>query len=184
MTVNSLREQALLRGVPHTTTDALKTFAKGLNQAHKAARGSESVGLTTATVVQIMPELRQDGMREVAWTSIGDSRLYYYDAQNGTITLVTRDEGEGNMITNAIGSKGGGMKQYGVFAGRPGDKLVLVSDGITGDYEHDAMEPGDMASILWNYQDSRQAATLLTQMARKIDDRSALVIEIPYDTRR
>lgn len=177
--VKFLRERVLKDRRPATVQDAAWNLQRDLYEAHIRAVRDPEVGLTTATVLQMMPELRQDGRREVAWASVGDSRLYYYDAAAGTVAQLSQDEGEANILYSAIGGKNASINQYGCFAGKPGDKLIVVSDGITGDCGEEIMHPGEIAEIIYNSAGPEDAARLLMRRARKIDDRTAVVVEIP-----
>jgi serine/threonine protein phosphatase PrpC len=66
-------------------------------------------------------------------------------------------------------------EQLGALALSPGDKLVLVTDGITGDFPPDILDPTEISSALAS-ADPQAAAEALIRIARKHDDRTALVI--------
>ena len=52
---------------------------------------------------------------------------------------------------------------------------MLCSDGITGDYGDDLMSDAEMASIVRGARTPDDAAKNLVALARKKDDRTALV---------
>jgi serine/threonine protein phosphatase PrpC len=131
----------------------------------------QQLGCTTATLVWIVGS-------QAHWTSIGDSRLYH--AGPGGLRQVSRDQGEGNLVENVIGVAPSPpylslTEQLGALALSPGDKLVLVTDGITGDFPPDILDPTEISSALAS-ADPQAAAEALIRIARKHDDRTALVI--------
>lgn len=145
--------------------NSLNVASEDINQ--KYAGG----GNTTATLCRIV---EHDGRKSVVWASVGDSRLYLL--RDGVMSMITRDEGEGRQITNAIGI--GEVKQSGSFEVQSGDRLVLVTDGVTGDYGTDIMDEQELARIVSTHDDPKEAAQALVEQARKRDDRTALVIEL------
>lgn len=104
----------------------------------------------------------------------------------------------GTIIYNGLGTD---KKGASVFRGlnerhrvqvRPGDVLVLTSDGITGDNEDQRLVGGDNLAVISaiamaNDKTPREKAMLLIEAATKVDDRTAMVIEIQdqhqHDTR-
>ena len=69
-----------------------------------------------------------------------------------------------------------GVKQFGEVKLKRGDKIVLCSDGITGDKGSDLMSNDEVASIVSRSANSEDASRNLVAGARKVDDRTALVI--------
>lgn len=129
-------------------------------------------GYTTATMGKIVG--KEDGIY-LDYLSIGDSRLYIIH-EDGTGELITQDEGFENQITNAISQDYGKVKQYGEYKLKRGDKIMMCSDGITGDKGSDLMSVEEVATIVKNSRSSEDASRNLVANARKRDDRTALVI--------
>ncbi len=129
-------------------------------------------GYTTATIGKIVG--KEDGIY-LAYLSIGDSRLYIIH-EDGTGELITQDEGFEHQITNAISQDYGEVKQYGEYKLKRGDKIMMCSDGITGDRGADLMSVEEVCRIVKNSRDSEDASRNLVASARKRDDRTALVI--------
>lgn len=132
---------------------------------------------TTACIAQLTE--RFDGTPVVAWASVGDSRLYL--VRDKGLHQISDDEAQsGNIITNWLGRHENEFKvrRHGEEACYPGDRWVLVTDGVTGDWESDALADEDFvrAAMSANVED---AAWKLTRIAKKQDDRTAVVIEIP-----
>lgn len=143
-----------------------------LNEASRAVQGR---GYTTGTLAQIV----KDGPdKKLLWASVGDSRCYVVHP-DGQADLLTADEGFENKITNALGyDKDEVCRQTGEYPLSPGDKIVLCSDGVTGDKGDELMEDWEMGQKVKNVGDVRFAAQALVSTARKMDDRTAVVVEV------
>ena len=129
-------------------------------------------GFTTAVVSKLVE--KPDGIY-LAYVSIGDSRLYIIH-EDGTGEQITEDEGTGHEITNAMSASTGNIQQFGEYRLKRGDKIMMCSDGITGDTESDSMSVETVSRIVKNSRDSQDASRNLVANARKKDDRTALVI--------
>jgi serine/threonine protein phosphatase PrpC len=131
-------------------------------------------GMTTAVVTKLLR--KADGVY-AAYVSLGDSRFYVVH-NDGTADLITQDEGIENQIWNCLSSGRGyaGVNQFGEVKLKRGDKIVLCSDGITGDKGSDLMSNDEVASIVSRSANSEDASRNLVAGARKVDDRTALVI--------
>ncbi|HUY09197.1 MAG TPA: protein phosphatase 2C domain-containing protein [Candidatus Dormibacteraeota bacterium] len=133
----------------------------------------QALGCTTAVVAWVLGA-------QLLYVSVGDSRLYHQPAGGSTLTQITVDEGEGNILFNALGEgpdrQGLSVApQQGTLRLSSGDKLLLVTDGITGDFVPDLLTEQDLAAAIAG-DDPQGAAEKLVEIARKRDDRTALVI--------
>ena len=156
------------REQPPAPLDAL---VRGCEEADRAI-GATVTGATTATVAWIV-EL------QLHYVSVGDSRLYRQPI-GGPLVQVTRDEGQGNVLDNYLGHgrpwpDTSVVRQRGTLPAEPGDRVLLVTDGVTGDFAPDLLTPEDLAAALTG-PDPQAAAEALVRVARKVDDRTALVI--------
>ena len=59
-----------------------------------------------------------------------------------------------------------------------GDRIVFCSDGITGDYEPDLISNDEVASVVERAKTAEQAARDLIAISTKIDDSTAMVVEV------
>jgi serine/threonine protein phosphatase PrpC len=133
------------------------------------------LGATTAAVAWIVDE-------QLHYVSIGDSRIYLSTA--GRLRQITQDQGEGNLVENVLGeSPPPGYQsltqQNGTLAVMPGDKLILVTDGITGDFWPDLLSLREIAAAVAE-DEPHAAAHNLIQAARKRDDRTAVVVFLDH----
>ncbi len=132
------------------------------------------VGFTTATVARVV---ESQGKQVVAWASIGDSRLYHI--HGGRAEQVTVDEGEGRFLARCLGNvrpQDRDVQQTGCIVLRPGEKVVLVTDGITGDYGSDLMTEGELYDIVRSDLSAQHVAGELVKRSRKNDDGTAVVV--------
>ncbi|HEY6537564.1 MAG TPA: protein phosphatase 2C domain-containing protein [Candidatus Dormibacteraeota bacterium] len=153
-------------------TDPMAALMTGCARAEGLIR-ERQLGATTATVAWV----RDD---RLWFISVGDSRLYLQPDAISRLSQVTTDEGEGPILFNVLGEerpRPGStiVRQHGQLPIRSGAKLVLVTDGVTGDYPPDLLTVADVASGL-RFEVPQRAAESLVAMARKHDDRTALVV--------
>lgn len=150
----------------------LEALVEGCERAD-AKIAQRELGATTATLAWIVGS-------DLHYVSVGDSRLYRQSPHDLAPVQATVDEGEGNILFNALGlgTTRGGAKvapQRGHLRLAQGDQLLLVTDGITGDFAPDLLTEVELGlAILMD--DPQLAAERLVGIARKRDDRTALVV--------
>lgn len=160
--------------IPRRCRAAGKPSVEALAAACEAADlgiRRRGLGCSTATVVWL-------GGASAHWVSIGDSRLYLLREEE--LRQVSRDQGEGNIVDNVLGmpwSRAALTAQRGTVELRPGDRLALVSDGVTGDYPPDILSAGELRTAM-GAPAPQAAADALLRVARKHDDRTAVVLDV------
>lgn len=143
-----------------------------MDQAHRTMYTEVGKAGTTATAVRMVKE---GGSHHIVWASVGDSRLYLY--RDGELQLLTEDEStDGNALYNCLGVGRGEINQVGDIRLKPKDRLMLCSDGITGDYEQDLLKDREIIAAL-SKPTPRDSAVQLIQNSRKQDDKSVIVID-------
>ncbi len=151
------------------------SLASVLNNADEQVSATCASSYTTGVLARVS---KRNGYDILSYASVGDSRIYIVD-KKGKARMVTDDEGEGRYLANAIGHKRYEdepcCQQFGDVYLNPGDRVVLCSDGITGDYGDDLMSEEELGKIVYNSKDANDAARNLTCAARKHDDRSVIV---------
>lgn len=160
----------------HTSEEALDWLVGVMDQSAKNISESYYGGSTAATLVRLVDG--PDGKKMACWVSVADTRLYV--VRDGDIRQITTDEGFGNVVDNAIGRKFNGVRSdnKGIFEVEPGDRLILLTDGVTGDYEPDLRTPEEIGGAV-SGRTPQEAADKLLEIATKNDDRAALVVDIP-----
>ncbi|MBR3329347.1 protein serine/threonine phosphatase 2C family protein [Candidatus Saccharibacteria bacterium] len=140
-----------------------------LEQANDAVVNDPVAGHSTAVLAKVVEH--KDG-RYLSYASVGDSRIYIV-SRDGKVRQITKDEGEGNRIWNSLGTDENGIvKQYGDIKLGSGDRIMMCSDGITGDYGTDLMSNEEIANIMCSAKNPGEAAERLMVAARKKDDRT------------
>lgn len=123
---------------------------------------------TTATMVCV------DSAYNLHYVHCGDSRLYV--TKGSRVKQITADEGVENILYNYIGLNGKGVSQLGTIGRNDWDKLLLCSDGITGDRFPDLLEDTLIEDILKASQMPDDAVDLAIKVSTKKDDKSIVVV--------
>ena len=149
---------------------------EAMEKSHKAITDKfkePPYGATTATVAKFVKE---NDITYLVWASVGDSRLYLRDPA-GNLNQITEDEGEGRFLSNVLGDDDyfDGVLQHGTIQIDNGSDILLVTDGITGDYDEDILSPEEILSAL-NTSSAQAAAQQLLYISRKRDDKTVIVI--------
>lgn len=136
----------------------------------------EQPSQTTATVFKVEPTLLG---ANVLWASVGDTQLLRVHRRNTVIEQISQDEGEAEVISNALGWAGCEIKQSGQLKLRRGDGLIAISDGVRGDRVPQIMPDNALLSYYRSRLDDAQAAAeTIVNSASKPDDRTAIVVHI------
>lgn len=159
--------------VDQDTPETPGDLARILTTASEAVKHDPKAGYSTAVLGRIV-ETR--GRKALVYASVGDSRIYIVRGKEAV--LLTRDEGYGNRISNALGIEDCRVKQAGEFPLKSGDRIVFCSDGVTGDYEPDFIPTDEFANIVGGAEAADSAAWALINRATKKDDRTAIVVEV------
>lgn len=166
MVINSVRAAS-----NSTSLETPEDLGRILELAGKRIGEDPEAGISTAVVARI---IKKRGLEhQLIFASVGDSRIYI--VRGGKLIQVTTDEGVGNIITNAVGTERGVVKQVGKFTLKMGDILVLNTDGVTGDNQEQAIPEDDFVSAV-SGKSAEAAARRLVEIAKKPDDRTVIVV--------
>ncbi|HEX3569107.1 MAG TPA: protein phosphatase 2C domain-containing protein [Candidatus Saccharimonadales bacterium] len=191
MIAQSLRTMTTQGESPHAyeTAGAAEAHLRNRLQAASEAAGQMLRGNTTTGTVAEIVTVKQ-GNREiphVVWASAGDSRLYRYSEADG-LRLVTQDEGERNVITNSLGTSVsrdgmehyvGVVRQTGHFAPQVDERMILVTDGVTGDVGSEVLTDQEISEAVKRhaFRTPHDDAEDLVDWSRKNDDKTAIIVE-------
>lgn len=158
-----------------------QAFENALHLISEKAKGgevSDDMG-TTGTVVKFYVDTLT-GKRMATYGHVGDSRLYKMRGQS--IEQITTDEGYGHRLTNVLWADGARLEQFGVIDDiEDGDRFMICSDGITGDYGDDLLREEEIVEAL-SIEDPKNAAIQLIKISRKRDDKTAVVVDVHLDS--
>lgn len=171
--------------------DPISIIDNGIQQVNqdiikKAGESEDYNGMGTTLVVSCI----KDSILHIA--NVGDSRLYILD---GTLKQVTRDHSyveemvtrgaldrksarnhkEKNVITRAIGGEDTVLPDFFPIDIRPGNRVLMCSDGLTNMVEDAVIE-----KVLKNTDDIKEAAGILIDIANDNggrDNISVIIIE-------
>ena len=153
---------------------AKASIESAFGEANNKVTSESGGGATTATAVKLIEA--EDGSIKAVWASVGDSRLYLY--RDGEITQITKDEGFGFRVTNGLGvGNGFKLNQIDTIDLKSGDRLMLCSDGITGDYEYQEISDENMHSA-FSEPTAQDSANKFLEYSKKSDDKSVIVIQV------
>jgi serine/threonine protein phosphatase PrpC len=131
---------------------------------------------TTATIGCVYGD--RDGLG-VAYAHVGDSGLLIYRRDGDKLTFLTQNEAQGNVLDNALTAREEvlrGVRQYGSVTLQPGDRLVFFSDGISGDTPDQRLSHEEYRQAIVGVS-PQQAARALSEVSRKFDDTSVVVVD-------
>lgn len=151
-----------------------KDLATVMDKMNIIVAQTPRAGISTGVLAQVV---QTEAGRMLAYASMGDSRMYIVD-KSGNVRMITKDEGEGHRIWNSLGHEECRCRQYGDVRLAEGDRVVLCSDGITGDTEKDAMSEAELGWCVTQSNNDQGAARNLLLRAKKRDDRTALVFSV------
>ena len=155
--------------VPKTARDLKEMLEKANEAIHK----DKEAGITTGAACCIV---EKNGEKHLCFAAAGDSRIYVIRGDRAH--QITKDEGFGRFIDNALGMDGARVRQFGEIRLFKEDKIVICSDGVTGDYEKDFIPEKEFVSIVQKAKNAKEAAAGLVKRATKVDDRTAIVVEV------
>ncbi|HSX47092.1 MAG TPA: protein phosphatase 2C domain-containing protein, partial [Patescibacteria group bacterium] len=152
----------ILRQAVEECQDALQT---AIDQGH----GTRRMGAAGTFV--LVEEHPVSGEFTLAFAHVGDTRLYVNSQ------ALTEDEGVANHLRQAIVAGGYELDQLSYVTLMDGDRIVLCSDGITGDLEDEFLTDAEFADAL-SQPNAQLSAERFLALSKKHDDKSVLVIDV------
>ncbi|MGI9027912.1 MAG: protein phosphatase 2C domain-containing protein [Candidatus Saccharimonadales bacterium] len=150
--------------------DAMEIAFKA-GRAEVAANGED--GKTTAAVVKIVSI---NGESYAILGNAGDGRIYYQPAGKDVVSL-TEDQGSGSTLFNSFGATSPSQPDdFVAIKLEKGDRLMICTDGITGDYLLDRPDDKDMSRAM-AMDDPQLSAKEFIKISKKSDDKSVIVID-------
>lgn len=171
---SGLASGVMAEAVREQSPNTMNDLASILSKANDTIKYDTEAGYSTAVVGKIVED---SGGKKLLWASMGDSRIYLI-RESGPAIQITTDEGEGSTITNALGAPNGRVNEFGEVPLHDGDRIMFCSDGITGDVEKDFIPNDELANIVRSANTADDAAIALINRATKIDDRTAVVVQV------
>ncbi len=174
---------AMIKDEIYEAADSLEnqiTNLVGLLQDASNIVSKSTDGVTTGTVARVI-QIKEDDTTSpyLIWASAGDSRIYLY--REGEASQLSHDEGFGHHISNYLGhapnsSEPKTVEQSGFIRVTASDKIILVTDGITGDKEPNLLSEAQIAAVCDD--ESQNVANKLIEISTKNDDKTVIVVEV------
>lgn len=158
-----------------TSRDSIAHMQRAFSAARLAIGQDPYQGSTTATVIKLAVTVDRPSM---TWGQAGDSRLFVLSAHDQHLEELSTVQGAGNELYNSLGFHGVAACKdaFGCRDLAAGDRIMLCTDGITGDGD-EALMPQEIKEAL-HYEDPLQAASELKNISRKHDDKTVIVLDI------
>lgn len=159
-----------------------QAFVDSQSSVKRLVDGDVSIDRQAGAVASAVKILSFGGQIYGVYGHVGDTRIAIRHA-NGEIRQITKDEclppPESNVVLHSINSNPDNMAfdQFGFIELQYGDRLAILSDGVTGDAEQDKLTSNEW-EIAFAAPDAKKSADTFTKLAKKIDDRSAVVVDI------
>lgn len=169
-----------------TRVNAPKTEAEAIDHAKHVLgearmRASQTGGHTTAVFAKI-EEI--NGKKHLIWSNAGDSRMIMQYA-DGRIVDISTDQSEGNIVKNQLGPGREGpykeralmpLDEFGSIELQPDDRVMLCSDGITGDWDFQFLSREEFEDG-FSKRTAQESAARFMELSKKDDDKSVIIID-------
>lgn len=174
-----IAKEAFAERLDQTEYPDVETAVQAMRDAFARAcvRVRLGEGDTTAVVAKYVTVGDNNYM---LYGNAGDSRLMRW--RDDRLKSITTDQSDGNVLHNSLGYFSTGLaNEYGIDEVRPGDKYLLCSDGVTGDWGNQRLTDDDFrAGFAAN--DPQVCAETFVRLSRKDDDTTAVVVAFgPHD---
>jgi serine/threonine protein phosphatase PrpC len=168
----------------------IQAFEKTANEVAGLSLPAGGAGITTVTAIKFF-DLPGSNVRHAVLAHAGDSSAFVQDPYNKMLRVSqdqNTDTPRGPLLSNGFGPEVGGgsyneqygfKNQYAVFEVPEGSRIVLATDGITGDERF----PGSHMTITEMEQyiaglSAEQAVASLMAGSKKHDDKTCIVIDV------
>lgn len=163
---------------PHTIQDATDQSREALIKAREAVIRYGGGGSTTATFFTIKDI---QGQAYVVGSHAGDTRLFIQEEPKSPIISLTTDQSRGNYLLHGLFADAQphlyDMDESFAYPIRIGSRIMLCSDGITGDREEQWLSEEEMYQA-FDLPTAKEAAEKFIELSKKNDDKTVAVIDI------
>lgn len=158
---------------PRSTSEFVAQLRNANDQArYNVAKYGEN-GVTVATSVKIIDF---DGKTYAGVAHAGDTRLFLFSKNVNNYVSLTDDQSKGNIVYNSFPTKSSVSDQFRVLQLFPGDRLMICSDGITGDWENQFLSRDEFL-YAFKQKTPDECAECFLRLSKKNDDKSIIVAD-------
>ncbi|GEM_PF-3887552 len=163
---------------PESVEEALSRAQGAMAAGRAAVVRSGRVGGTTAVFGKVE---QIAGRHYFIWGNAGDSRLFMQEHPDAVVTPVSTDQSYGRYVLNGLYTHPDMRRsmddEFGALLLTPDNRLVMCSDGITGDTLEQQLTDQEMQ---WAFQapHPQEVAERLVTVSKKQDDKSVIALDI------
>lgn len=164
---------------PTSKSELMDQLKNAYYEADGDVRREGERGSTVATTVKVV---NIEGRTYAGVAHAGDTRLFVYSKHTDTYTPITEDQSLGHRVFNGFPRSSAAERddQYEIIELEEGDRLMLCSDGITGDWPPQFLSDAD---FLWAFRQptTDECAASFLFASTKVDDKSIIVVDVISD---
>ncbi len=156
------------------TEDSVKRAMEyAFASAREKLQETEGAGNTVGSMVKF---LEIDGKKMAAIAHAGDTRVFRRKL-DGSYDALTTDQSRGNTVFNGFKGDQAMKDEYIVVPVEAGERFMLNSDGITGDWESQFLTPEQFEQA-FGAATPKDAAEAFMMASKKNDDKSVLIVDV------
>ena len=160
---------------PRSQLELVSYLKNAHNQARYDVKKDGKGGSTVATTVKIVDI---EGKTYAGIAQAGDTRLFLYSKKTDSYFPLTQDQSRGNIVFNSFPcpASAEAPDQFKVIQLDYGDRLMLCSDGITGDWEHQFLSNEEFLDA-FRERTPKECVASFFRSSKKNDDKSCIVFD-------
>ena len=160
---------------PRSQSELMSYLKNAHNQARYDVKKDGKGASTVATTIKIVDI---EGKTYAGIAHAGDTRLFLYSKKTDSYVSLTQDQSRGNIVYNSFPSPASAEvpDQFKVIQLDYGDRLMLCSDGITGDWQDQFLSDKEFLDS-FRKRTPWECVMSFLGLSKKNDDKSCIVFD-------